>query len=197
MGYDYNIPSNDSSGYQKLIDNQQEYINKLLGKKSENKTACKVSGNKQDLEHQICKYFTSKFDDAYTENNDYQQKLQKLQEQKQIEIKNAREKAEAAGKSQQEIEQIVFDIENNYDSQISLLQYNISKSNKSFLADKTNKLDAQSAYREARFDNIFASNNYMGTLLDLGNAYHDLGKMQQFQSFLESQSNNSNRNWLT
>lgn len=37
----------------------------------------------------------------------------------------------------------------------------------------------------------------MGTLLDLGNAYHDLGKMQQFQSFLESQSNNSNRNWLT
>ena len=96
-----------------------------------------------------------------------------------------------------EIEQIVFDIENNYDSQISLLQYNISKSNKSFLADKTNKLNAQSAYREARFDNIFASNNYMGTLLDLGNAYHDLGKMQQFQSFLESQSDNSNRNWLT
>lgn len=197
MGYGYNIPSNDSSGYQKLIDSQQEYINKLLGKKSENKTACKVSGNKQDLEHQICKYFTSKFDDAYTENNDNQQKLQKLQEQKQIEIKNAREKAEAAGKSQQEIEQIVFDIENNYDSQISLLQYNISKSNKSFLADKTNKLNAQSAYREARFDNIFALNNYMGTLLDLGNAYHDLGKMQQFQSFLESQSNNSNRNWLT
>lgn len=197
MGYGYNIPSNDSSGYQKLIDSQQEYINKLLGKKSEKEIACKVSGNKQDLEHQICKYFTSKFEDANTENNDYQQKLQKLQEQKQIEIKNAREKAEAAGKSQQEIEQIVFDIENNYDSQISLLQYNISKSNKSFLADKTNKLDAQSAYREARFDNIFASNNYMGTLLDLGNAYHDLGKMQQFQSFLESQSNNSNRNWLT
>ena len=197
MGYGYNIPSNDSSGYQKLIDSQQEYINKLLGKKSENKTACKVSGNKQDLEHQICKYFTSKFEDANTENNDYQQKLQKLQEQKQIEIKNAREKAEAAGKSQQEIEQIVFDIENNYDSQISLLQYNISKSNKSFLADKTNKLNAQSAYREARVDNIIASNNYMGTLLDLGNAYHDLGKMQQFQSFLESQSNNSNRNWLT
>ncbi len=197
MGHNYNIPSNDSSGYQKLIDSQQEYINKLRGKKSENETACKVSGNKQDLEHQICKYFTSKFEDANTENNDYQQKLQKLQEQKQIEIKNAREKAEAAGKSQQEIEQIVFDIENNYDSQISLLQYNISKSNKSFLADKTNKLDAQSAYREARFDNIFASNNYMGTLLDLGNAYHDLGKMQQFQSFLESQSNNSNRNWLT
>ena len=56
MGYGYNIPSNDSSGYQKLIDSQQEYINKLLGKKSENKTACKVSGNKQDLEHQICKY---------------------------------------------------------------------------------------------------------------------------------------------
>lgn len=197
MGHNYNIPSNDSSGYQKLIDSQQEYINKLLGKKSDNETACKVSGNKQDLEHQICKYFTSKFEDANTENNAYQQKLQKLQEQKQIEIKNAREKAEAAGKSQQEIEQIVFDIENNYDSQISLLQYNISKSNKSFLADKTNKLDAQSAYREARFDNIFASNNYMGTLLDLGNAYHDLGKMQQFQSFLESQSNNSNRNWLT
>lgn len=197
MGYGYNIPSNDSSGYQKLIDSQQEYINKLLGKKSEKEIACKVSGNKQDLEHQICKYFTSKFDDANTENNDYQQKLQKLQEQKQIEIKNAREKAEAAGKSQQEIEQIVFDIENNYDNQISLLQYNISKSNKSFLADKTSKLDAQSAYREARFDNIFASNNYMGTLLDLGNAYHDLGKMQQFQSFLESQSNNSNRNWLT
>ena len=197
MGYGYNIPSNDSSGYQKLIDSQQEYINKLLGKKSENKTACKVSGNKQDLEHQICKYFTSKFEDANTENNDYQQKLQKLQKQKQIEIKNAREKAEAAGKSQQEIEQIVFDIENNYDSQISLLQYNISKSNKSFLADKTNKLNAQSAYREARFDNIFASNNYMGTLLDLGNAYHHLGEMKQFQSFLESQSNNSNRNWLT
>lgn len=197
MGHNYNIPSNDSSGYQKLIDSQQEYINKLRDKKSENKIACEVSQNKQDLEHQICKYFTSKFEDANTENNDYQQKLQKLQEQKQIEIKNAREKAEAAGKSQQEIEQIVFDIENNYDSQISLLQYNISKSNKSFLADKTSKLDAQSAYREARFDNIFASNNYMGTLLDLGNAYHDLGKMQQFQSFLESQSNNSNRNWLT
>lgn len=197
MGHNYNIPSNDSSGYQKLIDSQQEYINKLLGKKSDNETACKDSKNNQNLKEQNCKYATGVFDVAKTENNAYQQKLQKLQEQKQIEIKNAREKAEAAGKSQQEIEQIVFDIENNYDSQISLLQYNISKSNKSFLADKTSKLDAQSAYREARFDNIFASNNYMGTLLDLGNAYHDLGKMQQFQSFLESQSNNSNRNWLT
>ena len=148
MGYGYNIPSNDSSGYQKLIDSQQEYINKLLGKKSENKTACEDSENNQDLKYQNYKYATGVFNVANTENNDYQQKLQKLQEQKQIEIKNAREKAEAAGKSQQEIEQIVFDIENNYDSQISLLQYNISKSNKSFLADKTSKLDAQSAYRE-------------------------------------------------
>ena len=118
MGYGYNIPSNDSSGYQKLIDSQQEYINKLLGKKSENKIACEDSQKNQDLKEQNDKYATGVFNVANTENNNYQQKLQKLQEQKQIEIKNAREKAEAAGKSQQEIEQIVFDIENNYDSQI-------------------------------------------------------------------------------
>ena len=79
MGYDYNIPSNDSSGYQKLIDNQQEYINKLLGKKSENKTACEDSENNQDLKYQNYKYATGVFNVANTENNDYQQKLQKLQ----------------------------------------------------------------------------------------------------------------------
>lgn len=196
MGNDYNIPSN-TSVYQKPIDYQQERIKELLGIKFEKKTACIVSGNNLELTYQNYIGASNIFNAASNENNANQQKLQTLQEEKQKEIKNAREKAEAAGKSQQEIEQIVFDIENNYDTQISLLQYNISKSNKSFLADKTSKLDAQSAYREARFDNIFASNNYMGTLLDLGNAYHDLGKMQQFQSFLESQSNNSNRNWLT
>lgn len=196
MGNDYNIPSN-TSGYQKLIDGQQEYINKLLGKKADDKTACETSENHKIKTYEDYTRTTNIFNVASNENNTYQQELQKLQEQKQIEIKNAREKAEAAGKSQQEIEQIVFDIENNYDSQISLLQYNISKSNKSFLADKTSKLDAQSAYREARFDNIFASNNYMGTLFDVINAYHDLGRMKELQSFLESKSNNGNRNWLT
>lgn len=196
MGNDYNIPSN-TSVYQKPIDYQQEHINKLLGIKFEKKTACIVFGNNLKLTYQNYIGASNIFNAASNENNANQQKLQTLQEEKQKEIKNAREKAEAAGKSQQEIEQIVFDIENNYDSQISLLQYNISKSNKSFLADKTSKLDAQSEYRGARRANISASNDYVGTLRDLINAYYDLGEMQQFQSFLESQSNNSNRNWLT
>lgn len=180
-GANFDVLNTQIAQEKQRIAEKEEYV------KVDLKTECTNAEQNQEEAYQNNKYLTGIFNVANNETTSYNQELQKLQEEMQLAINKAKEQAEKEGKTQQEIDNICFEIQSEYGDRIKSLQYNITVSSKNTSLKQTSMQDALSTYRESRFNNIFASNNYLSGLFGLARDYEDLGKMQQFSAFLEAQ----------
>ncbi|MCD8378215.1 MAG: hypothetical protein LUB59_05450 [Candidatus Gastranaerophilales bacterium] len=172
------------------IAEKDAYVHDVLGNN------LKTADNEQETAHQTYKQYTSIYNNSTFEQKHYEQTLKELQEEMQAAINQAVAQAEQEGKTPEEINNIKNNIQQQYGDKILSARYNIGQATKSNKLSQTSFLDAQSMYREAKFGKISASNEYISGLFSLSNDYHDLGKSQQFQSFLEAQiDTQGNKNW--
>lgn len=173
--------------YADMVLNQQEYVYKLTQQKVESKKDCSIAEGNLEQKHTDYSIARNVFEKCSDEKATLESNLKKLQEEMNARIKQAQEDALAQGKDDIEINRIIGSIQSQYASKISNLQFNISRVGATNITKYATMSAAESDYRGSRFDNISATNNYLGILSSLFSAQLDLGKMQQNQAFFDSQ----------
>ncbi|MCM1265434.1 MAG: hypothetical protein NC200_04470 [Candidatus Gastranaerophilales bacterium] len=152
-----------------------------------------AAGEAEETSYQDLKYATGVFDAASDRNATLEQQKEKLIQERDRRIAIAKEQALKEGKNEQEISQIVSEINLEYSDRIRNLDYNISLANKTTWQKHKTLADAQSVYQTTRFDKISTGNAVWSGFLRAGNLWSDVGKMQQFQGFLETQADMQTR----
>ena len=147
------------------------------------KERCSQTDENKDSTYNSYKFTQNIFDNNGYEKDSLQRKLEKLQEERQAAVNKAIEDAEAAGNSTpDDIERIKIEVYSNFQGDISQVISAMTKSAQSLNFSQTNYMDAESAYRNARSDDIAAGNYFMQTCNELTSAYLDKHKLLQTAS---------------
>ena len=180
-------PGGSSDAYADMIANQQEYISKLTQRKIDSKESCEQAETGVETGYADYRVARNLFDECRDEKATLEANLEKLKAEMNLKMQRARESALAQGKSEKEIDLIMFNIQNEYAPKIAKIVFNISRVGATGISKHKTMDKAEVAYRNKRFENIFATNDYLGVLSSLFNAQLDLGKMLQNKAFVDSQ----------
>ena len=187
MAFDAGAPKD---GYSRIVQQQEEYtqyLDELVHGKLEKNS--ETSDKKVDDDYINYGMAKSIFDGCSDEKETLQNNIKKLEEEKQQKIKAITEDAKKAGKSDEEIANLCYNIENEYAGRIKNMRFNLSRVGANALIKEQTMDEAETNYRGSIFGNIKATGDYLSGLLTLGNAYHDLGKMKQNEAYLGLKKN--------
>ena len=185
------------------IEAQKNYINNLLEKKEELTDSCTKAENNMTLQFGNFRTAQNIFGACSDDKATLEANLKKTEEAKAQQIKELEEEMEAKilqaqrdNKGDTEINAIraeyatkIYNVENSYADKIANLKYNITIANTMALTKYKTLAQADLNYRNSRFENIFATGNFLNNQSSLFTAYLDLGKMQNNQFINEYKLN--------
>ena len=136
------------------------------------------------------KYATGVFSVANSDQATLERQKEQIIQERDLKIAQAREQALRDNKSAEEIEIIVGNIMVEYADVLLSIDYNITKATKIALNKQNSLMDAKSIYQRDHFNQIVTSNDVYSGFMYSSMLWHDVGKMQQHQAFLQTLADN-------
>jgi len=127
------------------------------------------------------------FEGSVDSKKTIEENIKDLIMEKNLRISRAKSHAIAMGKSDKEIAAIIEGIELEYSDKITNLRFNQSVADTTSVLKQKTLNEAETSYIGSRFNNIFATSEYVSNLMSLASDYLNLGKMQQNYNFTQSQ----------